>query len=232
MQKRFIGISLLIGSCLLLSTLPANAGVVAFSDRASYLASLPKSGVDNLGDNPINQASPTQIRNAGSFSYIASVSASDPTLDNFFTSSGGVSEWLSPTNANDNLSFAGFSPSVNAIGAYVFGVDDGFTPIAGQRLNLVAVDAAGSHGFAFASDGSNSFFGVVSTEPLLSLSVGIANPDGSAWVVANEVVLGSNWVSAVPEPNSACLLVLGVAAQALYLRRNASARQVLSPVEA
>lgn len=216
MQHRFTGIRLLVGNCLLLLALQAQAGVAEFTDRASYLAALTSFGADNLNDRPINQAAPTQLRNAGSFGYTASVAMGNPLSGHFFSATGRADTWLSPSNANDNLNFGSFSQGVYAIGAYLFAVDAQFTPLTGQSLTLSVMDGAGSHSFSFTSDGSASFFGLLSSTPLSSFTVSAAQ--GSAWVVANEVVLG-NAMAPVPEPQSTTLLALGLATLAWCLRR-------------
>jgi hypothetical protein len=225
MHNRFAGINSLMGSFLLLLALHAHGGVVEFADRANFLSALSSYGVDNSTDNPINQAAQTQVRNAGSFGYTVSVDTGDPISGNFFTSTGGADTWLSPASISDGLNFGDFSPNVHAVGAYLFAVDDSFAPLGGQRLVVWAVDGTGSHRFSYTSDGSASFFGVISSVPLLSMTVSVEQSGAPSWVVASDVVLG-NVVASVPEPQSASLLVLGLATLALCARSNAVARQV------
>jgi hypothetical protein len=126
--------------------------------------------------------------------------------------------WLSSNQADDFMVFDNFSPSVTAVGAYVFGSD-----IAGDFLQrgLIAVRVTTSVDqaveFTFRADTSN-YFGFVTDSPILSFEVKSFYGNTVAWPTVNDLTLAA----AVPEPETYALMLAGLAAVGFVARRRRS----------
>ncbi len=207
--RLFLTISLLV--------LPetARAQFVVYTDLASFLAATSGAGVDSFDDLfPGDTPNGPLLRNAGTFAYSASVNTSS-----FFGAGSAGDTWLSANVSTDIITFSGFDATVRGVGGFFFGTDANGAPMASTDLFVTAMNAGGSYSQTLVSPTVGSFFGVVSTGGISSLTVEVQTPTaGFAWPTVNSLtVAGAPTV--VPEPSSFVLLAAGAAGVLVIARR-------------
>jgi hypothetical protein len=211
-------------TCILLTASPASAATIPFTDVAKFLAALSSfSPTDTFYDLPANTqfADPDNnyvgvplLRTNGAFQYTV-----DAPSDSLFTTNTAPDVALSTTSPLSNIEFSLFSPGINAVGGNFF---------------PTAADSSVIHGvitFTFNGDPGTTqtltdplgtdFIGFISDVDISSFSVGVnvANPDpansADIFAAVDNFTVGST----TPEPQSVLLLLGGLAAGALRLRR-------------
>src|SRR4051794_33681514 len=96
---------------LLATSATSQATLVVYNTQATFLAAVLSPGLDSFTGLSITDATASPLlRSAGSYTYTATSSSS------FFGAGSVANPWLSTNGATDTITFAGFSPGVNAIG--------------------------------------------------------------------------------------------------------------------
>ena len=198
----------------------ASASVSFFTDKALFLAAVSNPGVDTFDDVNFLDSTPSPLnRTAGAYSYVAA------TQGQFFGGNLGADPFLSTNAAIDDIIFSGFSAGVSAIGGEFFGSDvfGDFAPVGSISF---LIDAGGSESsFSISSPLTTSFFGVLSTTGLLSLTVLSPTVDGGAffWPSANNLILAQaedgGGTPAIPEPTTWAMLITGFGMVGFAARR-------------
>ncbi len=170
---------------------------------------------DTFSGFSVTGATPSPIvRTAGAYGYTASVNTST-----FFGAGTVADPWLSTNLPDSTITFDAFSPAVSAIGGFFFGseVNGRFQP--DVSITLVATDAdASSLTETISNSTENSFRGFVSTKPLTSLTV-TAVQLNSPWPTVEDLTLAEARATAVPEPESAALLLAALGLMGTMARR-------------
>jgi PEP-CTERM motif len=193
----------------------AQAQLTTYTTLASYLAAISAPGTDNfnalaLGTTPAGPLT----RTAGAYSYRAT-SGGDGL---FYIAGSATDRWLSNNTPTAAITFDNFTSSVRGVGGYFFGNDVSGNFYAGQTIRVTATTASGTLQQLLTNTTTGTFLGFVSTSAFTSIMIEVIQPavGGTAWVTANDVVLGAARV--VPEPATFALfasglLILGVLAQ-------------------
>ena len=191
----------------------ADAAIVVYSNADDLFAKAFMAATDSFDDlTPAPISSPT-TRSVGMYTYNASATGQ------FLYGSGPASDpWLSTDLSGDSITFTGFSELVRGIGGYFFGSDVIGDFLAGQTIQLTAMDSTGATAVETILDATpTSFRGFATSGTLVSLSVEIlAAPSGGAFVAVNDLV-----ISQIPEPMSLSLALFGIVAAGAATRRQA-----------
>jgi len=192
----------------------SNAAVTLYTSQASFLADVESIGVDTFAGFSITGTTPSPLtRNAGSYSYTASVSTTS-----FFGAGTVADPWLSTNTATDTITFDGFSGSASAIGGLFFGSDISGSFALGD-ITLTATDSLGATLTSTVINATtSSFVGFATNGTLTSLTVTSVQPGtGFLWPTVDNLTLAT--VTPVPEPETYALMLLGLGAVAAVARR-------------
>jgi hypothetical protein len=209
-------------TCILLTASPARATTIAvYNNIAAFQNALSSfSPTDTFDDLPPdtqfadqNNVGVPLLRINGDFQYSV-----DAPGDALFTTAPGPDIALSTTSPLFNIEFSSFSPDINAVGGNFFPTAADFSVIPG----VITFTFNGDPGTiqTFTDPAATDFIGFISDGVISSLSVGVnvANPDpllpADIFATVDNVTVGST-----PEPQSVLLLLGGLAAGALRLRR-------------
>ena len=201
---------------------PAHAAITVYTTLAGFNAATIGRGVDTFNNlSVIRYPSPLK-RTAGSLAYSATVLRDvDSTDSQDFYGAGENDRWLSTNVAGDIVSFGGWSSSVSAIGGLFFGTNKNgsFTAHPGG-VTVTATDAGGTVTRVVLNPTTSSFLGFVSTGGLSQLTVRTNLTATSVWPTINNLTLArAAAVTAVPEPASWAMMILGLGAVGVAMRR-------------
>jgi hypothetical protein len=200
----------------------ATAQTTLYTTLAAWTAALNggTSGVDTFNDLPGASVASPLNRTAGAFSYRASVTAPVGVSTAFFPAGTAADRWLSTDNAGATMRFDNVTAGTNAIGGFIFGSD-----IAGAFQNgsitVAWVTSLGSGSATVTAPNTTSFWGLVTTGTLTSLSITGSATAPVIWGTVNDLRLGraiSN-ANVVPEPSTYALMATGLAGLAALRRR-------------
>jgi hypothetical protein len=228
LSERFQAAGLLSAvACILLIASPASATTIDYTDAAAFQAALSSfSSMDTFDDLSANTQFADQnnvgvplLRTNGDFQYSV-----DAPGDALFTTAPGPDIALSTTTPLLNIEFSSFSPGINAIGGNFFPTAADFSVIPGVITFTFNGDPGTTQ--TFTDPLGTDFIGFIFDGVISSLSVGVnvANPDSGnpadIFATVDNVTVGFT-----PEPQSVLLLLGGLAAGVLRLRRrNAQAK--------
>jgi hypothetical protein len=202
----------------------AHAAFAVFTSQSSFLAQLSNPGVDTFDDLSKSLLPDTLSRTAGSYTYSASVGP----LSDFFPGGAGADVWLASDNRFDTIQFSNFASAVRGVGGFFFGTDqNGALTATPVSIALRATDAAGSTSQLLVNPTNTSFLGFVSDRAITSLEVFVSAATASGpnvWPTVNNLTLGVASVSAVPEPETSALMLMGLAFLGTAFRRRATRR--------
>jgi hypothetical protein len=207
-------------ACILLTASPANATTIDYTDAAAFQAALssfsPMDTFDDLSANTQfadqNNVGVPLLRTNGTFQYSV-----DAPGDALFTTDTAPDIALSTTSPLLNIEFS-FSPGINAVGGTFFPTAADFSVIPGVLTFTFNSDPSTIQ--TFTDPLGTDFIGFISDGDISSLSVGVnvANPDplnpADIFATVDNFTVGST-----PEPQSVLLLLGGLAAGVLQLRR-------------
>ena len=123
------------------------------------------------------------------------------------------------------MTFSGFAPTIQAVGGNIFGSDINGSFKAGDIL-VTVTDSTGVTSEMIFGATTTSFVGFVSDGVITSLTVESIQPAGSfLWPTIDNFTLAQGVTSAVPEPSTWAMMILGFAGVGFmaYRRRNQSA---------
>lgn len=197
----------------------AQAAPVSFIDQAAFNAAIAASaqGTDGFDGLSSGASLPSSInRSAGAFGYQASSPSG-------LYESGAADGFLTNAVNTENITFTGFSASVNAFGANLFGSDFFGTFLAGRS---VFIEIAESNGATFSLTLDNttrsSFFGYIGDSGITSVNVRMAVVANNAWAGIDNLTLATV-ASDIPEPTSLGLVGIPLLGAAAARRRLAAA---------
>jgi hypothetical protein len=196
----------------------ARAQFTVYTSLDAWLAAVSAPGLDTFDDLGAGSFPSPTTRTAGSYSYRAGTSGGD-----FFMIGTQSDRWLSTDNSAD-LVFDDFSPTVRGVGGFFFPTNYDGDVIDGS-LVLTAVGAGGTTTVTLTNTGATSFWGVVSSGAITSLTVAPVIAGDGVWSTVNDLRLGAAVapVNVVPEPSTYALFATGVAGVGLIARRRRGA---------
>jgi hypothetical protein len=198
----------IVGTSIVLASLPAQAAVITYTDRAAFLAALSSSSTDNYNDLNLYQfyASPLS-RTITGYTYDAAATGG------LFT--GIVNGSLTFSTGNPvplTLAFTAGAPT--AVGGYFFNTDAIFNVL--NRVITVTANP-GASAQSVVTGSATNFFGWLdnSGTPFTSLVIvpGAGSPD--AFATVDDLVLGQAAPASVPGP----LPLMGAATAFGFSRR-------------
>lgn len=208
---------LAFGTALCVSAV-AHAEITLYTDRAAFLAAVPDTVTDNLDDLTPGWLEGEAMRTIGPASYRINAGPSDAGL--YMNGTAGQVA-VTPTMASDVLTFDQFNPAMRGFGGLFYGSDAYGMYSPGRALELTATAGGETLTFTLAPDSTQSFFGLVSSAGLDTVSLRNLDEDGNVyWATADSLVL------AVPEPATWAMLLGGIGLVGVGARRK---RRALLP---
>ncbi|MCX7109615.1 MAG: PEP-CTERM sorting domain-containing protein [Proteobacteria bacterium] len=196
----------LLGLLSVLSTGTAQASIITYTNRATFLGLLqPGYYEDTMSDvtsgSILGASSTTRSGNGYSVTYTA------PT-NGLYSITGS----MSTMNASDNL-VATLSANSYAVGGYFYLVDfDGaYQAFTGNNISAVAANGVDPNSSLSATNSATNFFGWISTTPITSVTINAGGVVPDRWNTVTDVIVGAGSLSSVPEPGTLALLLLGSA---------------------
>jgi hypothetical protein len=202
----------------------SHATIGEYSTRSSFEAAVLRSATDTFEDLNSQFVETPLIRSMGPYSY--SISADLDGQPGFIyglpsAPTSAPATWLTTDAVDSEITFSGFAPDINGIGASFF-----ITTFAGDissaaSLRVTATYASDSVTQLIAGTSDTSFLGFVLDEQLLTLTVAAVQPasGGPYWLTVAGLTVAS--LSPVPEVPSAALLLMGLFATFMRHRRRA-----------
>ncbi len=162
----------------------ARASIVMFESRVDFLAAVTSPGIDTYDSFPVGSQATSPIqRVAGSYLYTAH------STTGFHGAGSAFDPWLSTTLPGDTITFDGFSAGVVAVGAEMFGSDAGGAFRSGDII-VTATDGGQAVTHTIVGATTSSFFGVVSDQPPVTVTVRRApSGGGSIWPTLDRLTL-------------------------------------------
>jgi hypothetical protein len=196
----------IVGTSIVLASLPAQAAVITYTDRAAFLAALSSSSTDNYNDLNGFYASPLSRTIAG-YTYDATATGG------LYVDNVNGSQALS-TNNSVPLTLAFTAGAPTAVGGYFFNTDFKFNVL--NRVITVTANP-GASAQSVVTGSATNFFGWLddSGTPFTSLVIepGVGSPD--AYASVDDLVLGQAAPASVPGP----LPLMGAATAFGFSRR-------------
>ena len=193
-----------------------HAAITVYTTPASFMAATAALATDTFNAEPLGGPNFPHIGTAGPYGYSA-----DATFDGIYFVGSVADVWLSTTSPAETITFYDLGGGVQAIGGTFFATDFDGAVIPGLTMTLSATDTSGTVTRHLFNSSAGSFMGFVSSTALVSMTVDAAAPAfGDSFATVNNLSLGLA-ATAVPEPASALLMALGLAALA-WPRRHQS----------
>ena len=191
----------------------ANAAITIFTDQASFLAALSAPAVDTFQDLSIGTSLPPLTRAIGPYGYTASTDVS--TLHGV---GAPANPWLSSEYALATITFGNFTGGVVGLGGDFFTTMREGNHFPGT-VTLTATDADGSVSRQIVNASTSSFMGFLSTSGLTSVNLSAVQPVSQPlWPTADNLILGGQISSAVPEPATWAMMIIGFGAVGSMVR--------------
>ena len=196
----------------------ANAAITVFTDQASYLAAISAPATDTFQNFVITGTTPSpQTRAVGAYGYTMAVVSG--TTDLFFGAGTVANPWLSTDAANATIGFSNFTGDVFGVGGNFFGSNITGAFAAGD-VTLTATDADGTVSQTILNAGMSSFLGFVSTSGITGMTLASSQGNGPLWPTADNLTLGGQLGSAVPEPATWAMMIIGFGAVGSMVRNS------------
>ena len=200
----------IVGTSIVLASLPAQAAVITYTDRAAFLAALSSSSTDNYNDLNGFYASPLSRTIPG---YIYDAAATG----GLYVDPAGGSQVLS-TNITVPLTLNFTNGAPTAVGGYFFNTDISFNVL--NRVITVTANP-GASAQSVVTGSATNFFGWLddSGTPFTSLLIepgvepGVGSP--ATYATVDDLVLGQAGAASVPGP----LPLIGAATAFGFSRR-------------
>lgn len=196
----------LLGHCSLVCVLmvsAAQAAVVTYTDKTSFMAALSSSSIDNFNDLPTYSSLPAALnRTVGPYGYNVS------SVNGLYTAGSAGDIWLSNDRATDPMVFTVNTGSPTAMGGYFFANNiSGLLTTGGIRVSI----NGGLFEQSVTTNSATNFFGWISTDgtPISSLEIRSVYTSTAVWSTVNDLILGQPASPAVPEPSSLAIFVIG-----------------------
>ena len=196
----------IVGTSIVLASLPAQAAVITYTDRAAFLAALSSSSTDNYND--LNEFYPSPLsRTITGYTYDAAATG------DLYSGNVNGSQTLSTNNPVPlTLAFTAGAPT--AVGGYFFNTDQFFNVLNG----VITVTAnPGASAQSVVTGSATNFFGWLddSGTPFTSLVIepGVGSP--ATYATVDDLVLGQAGAASVPGP----LPLIGAATAFGFSRR-------------
>jgi hypothetical protein len=196
----------IVGTSIVLASLPAQAAVITYTDRAAFLAALSSSSTDNYNDLTGFYASPLS-RTITGYTYDAAAT------DGLYIGNVNGSQAFS-TNNSAPLALAFTAGAPTAVGGYFFNTDINFN-VFNRVITVTANPGASAQSVVTGS--ATNFFGWLddSGTPFTSLVIEPGAGSPTAYATVDDLVLGQAAPASVPGP----LPLMGAATAFGFSRR-------------
>jgi hypothetical protein len=195
--------------------------VTVFNTQAAFNAATTAQGVDTYAGFSVVSSTPSPItRTAGIYSYTATAER-----NSFFGAGSVANPWLSTNDGTASITFSNFTTAISAIGANFFGTDISGLFAAGD-VTITLTDSLGTTTQTIFNATTTSFLGFVSDGTITSLSIeAVQSASGFLWPTVDNLTLAQAGISAVPEPATWAMMILGFfgVGYMTYRRRKQSA---------
>ena len=191
----------------------ANAAITIFTDQASFLAAVSAPATDTFQDLSISGSTAGPLtRTVGAYGYQASVSTTT-----FYGAGTSADHWLSTNTASDAIIFGDFTGGVFGVGGNFFtsSITGAF---AAGGVVLTATDADGTVSHTISNASTSSFLGFVSTSGVTGMTLASIQSGSPVWPTADNLILGGQVLSAVPEPATWAMMIIGFGAAGSAVR--------------
>lgn len=203
----------------------AQATITAYTTPSSFLASVAAPATDSFDEQALGGPIFPYVATAGSYGYTA-----DAQFDGIYFVGAASDVWLSTNSPGEYVVFYDFVTPVYGIAGQFFATDFNGVVLTGLNVTVQAFDGVTTLTRTLSGTSASSFIGFVSDRPLVNFAVLASQPVGTdAFTTVNNLTLA---VSAVPEPASAALWLLGLAGCGLAARaRHSRAASPTAPCE-
>jgi hypothetical protein len=200
----------IVGASIVVASLPAQAAVITYTDRAAFLAALSSSSTDNYNDLNGFYASPLSRTIAG-YTYDAAATGG------LYIGNVNGSQAFS-TNNSVPLTLAFTAGAPTAVGGYFFNTDSSFNVL--NRVITVTANP-GASAQSVVTGSATNFFGWLddSGTPFTSLVIGPGVGTPVAYASVDDLVLGQAAPASVPASVPGPLPLMGAATAFGFSRR-------------
>ena len=193
---------ILLGLGLLCFAGWSHATFVTYTTQGAFVGATIAAGTDTFDSLAAGDLPSSIPRTAGGYAYTVSSPSGLFGID-------GADRWLSNFDRREGITFSGFSSAVRAVGGTFFGTNESGVTLPDQMIRFTVTDTSlAQFATVLTLNSASSFFGVVSSTPILSMLIS-ADPANllAAYPTVNNFVVAS-----VPEPSTYALMLLGLAA--------------------
>ena len=204
---------------------PSHATISEYSTRPSFSAAVLRSATDTFDDLNSQFVQTPLIRSMGPYSYSINADVGGQPGMIYGLPSAPASApatWLTSDAVSSEVTFGGFAPDINGIGASFFVTTFAGDISSAASLRVTAAYASDSVTELIAGTGDTSFLGFVLDDQLLKLTVAAVQPasGGPYWLTVAGLTVAS--LSPIPEVPSVALMLIGLFATFMRQRRRAA----------
>lgn len=206
-------------ACAVVAAVPAQAAVTVYTSESAFKAAIGAFATDTFSDlTPGDLASPLTRTLSNGSSYTAS--ANGPGDDGLFLL---ADKRLSNNSGSNDILFSSFSKNISALSGFFAVTDSAEKTVGNSTISFVVADKDGNTSYNLANPTGN-FVGFVSTGGLASVTAKTVAAEAKFVTVGNLSLASAKMTSAVPEPATWAMMLVGFGLMGSVMRRKGGVR--------